>query len=331
MVMLPPESSAYLCAISMVRCIPYITSARRFRMGGAMHADWIRYPHPDHDASTRALRGGLRVLSFCLPGDWLKTFIYLNLMARPRKVLRRAVTGFYRFDHVYDVLREFASGCAGPLAILEFGTGHGYATAKLLYATRYQGLEDRVTLHGFDSFKGLPPASNPEDKGFRGNDWISGSYRGDCDTLRRHTQERGYRNYHLHVGYFEDTITEALLAELRQAQPILVWLDCDLYSSSRTVIERLIPVLPTGCVLYFDDIGFNYTSRFTGQARLIHEINTGLFGADIELVPDPELSWSSQRIYRFIRYGDAAISYRVVTPREKPAQARPIGNGSPLP
>jgi hypothetical protein len=313
----------------MVLCTT--SPVRRFRAEVSMHPDWITYPHPDGDATNRALRGGLRALGFCLPGDWLRTFIYLNLIARPRKLLRRAITGFYRFDHVHDVLREFASGCAGPLTILEFGTGHGYATAKLLYATRYQGLEDRVTLHGFDSFEGLPTARNPEDRGFRGNDWIPGSYRGTYDKLRRHCERQGYRNCRIHAGYFEDTITDALLAELRETQPILVWIDCDLYTSSRTVMERLIPILPTGCVLYFDDIDFNYKSRFTGQARLIHEINGGLFGSDVELVLDPDLSWNSQRIYRFIRYGDAAISYRALDCREAPPQARPIGNGSPLP
>jgi hypothetical protein len=303
-------------------------------MEGSLQPGWVTDPHPSREAAkadARVARQALRVLGFCLPGDWLKTCVYRNLIARPRKLLSRVATGFYRFDHVLDVLEEGTGTYAGPLTILEFGTAQGYATAKLLYSTRYLRLEDRVTVHGFDSFEGLPTTSEPEDRGFSGDDWIPGSYRASYETLRQHCEREGYRNCRLHVGYFEDTLTDAVLAELREAQPILVWIDCDLYSSSRTVMERLISILPTGCVIYFDDVEFNYGSRFTGQARLIHEINTGRFGPDLELVLDRELSWNSQRIYRFIRYGDGAISYRPLYRREQPPLARPIGNGSPLP
>lgn len=235
---------------------------------------WVTEPHPSCNAAKtggRVFRQALRLLGFCLPGDWVKTIVYRSLLAKPRKLLYQVATGFYRFDHVIDVLQEFAGKYAGPLTVLEFGTAQGYATAKLLYATRYLGLEDRVTVHGFDSFEGLPTASEPEDRGLSGNDWIPGSYRASYETLRQYCEREDYRNCRLHAGYFEDTLTDALLAELREVQPILVWVDCDLYTSSRTVMERLMPVLPTGCVVYFDDVEFNYGSRFTGQARLIHE------------------------------------------------------------
>jgi Macrocin-O-methyltransferase (TylF) len=138
--------------------------------------------------------------------------------------------------------------------------------------------------------RGCRPRPTPKDRGFRANHWIPGSYRASYETLRRQLEQAAYRNFRLHAGYFETTLTDELLAQLREAQPILIWVDCDLYTSSRTVMERLIPILPAGCVIYFDDLQFNHRSRFTGQARLIHEINTGMFGADIELVVDPELS-----------------------------------------
>ena len=96
-------------------------------------------------------------------------------------------------------------------------------------------------------------------------------------------------------------MTPELIAELREAPPILVWIDCDYYSSARSVLERLLPVLPSGCVLYFDVFDLNYGSRLTGEARLVHEMNHGAFGDDLELVLDTDLSWNSRRIYRFVR------------------------------
>ena len=44
----------------------------------------------------------------------------------------------------------------------------------------------------------------------------------------------------------------------------------------------------------------NFGSRLTGEARLVHEINSGLRSAkESTLVPDAQLSLHSGRIYRF--------------------------------
>lgn len=296
---------------------------------------WVDDPHPSFDEQrqgTRGLRRALAGLGRLVPGgERFRTSLWRALVARPRKLLRRAATGFYRIDHVYEVLEEFAAEVEGPLSVLEFGTAQGYATAKILYAIRHLGLEDRVRYHGFDSFEGLPEAADPADRGLRGNDWIKGSYRASRERIEAWCAAKGYRNARFHAGYFEDSLTAELIEELREDQPILVWLDCDLYSSTRLVLERLAPVLPTGCVLYFDDIDFNYGSRFTGQARLIHEVERGLLGEDTELLLDRELSWDSNRIYRFVRVGERAVAYRPRFTRTDPPRARPIGDGSPFP
>ncbi|HXA91872.1 MAG TPA: hypothetical protein VNU73_01395, partial [Steroidobacteraceae bacterium] len=50
----------------------------------------------------------LRVFSALLPGEYLKTAFYLIVIDRPRRALRQALFSFYRYDHVYAVLEEFA-------------------------------------------------------------------------------------------------------------------------------------------------------------------------------------------------------------------------------
>ena len=80
-------------------------------------------------------------------------------------------------------------------------------------------------------------------------------------------------------------MNESTLLPLRADLPILVWIDVDYYSSARTVLEKLVPYLPNGCVIYFDEYdNLNYGSRLTGEARLVHEINHGALGEEIELV-----------------------------------------------
>jgi hypothetical protein len=111
----------------------------------------------------------------------------------------------------------------------------------------------------------------------------------------------------------------------------LVWIDCDYYSSARTVFEKLIFCLPNGCVIYFDEYEqLNFGSRFTGEARLVYEINHGLFGDDIELVLDSNLSLNTNRIYRFIRY-KSPIQYEKTVKHEWATQVRKRTNDSPLP
>jgi Methyltransferase domain len=274
----------------------------------------------------------LRGVAWLLPGDRLKTFVYLNFVYAPRRLLRRALFEFYRYDHVYDVLREFRAACEGPFALLEFGTSAGYSFVKLLYATEYLGMRADVTVHGFDSFEGLPASADPRDGdyGIDNERWVAGEYRADFQQLQDYCSRR-FRNFRLHKGDFAATLTPALLSSFAHQQPILVWIDADYYTSARAVMERLIPVLPSGCVVYFDELNTtNFGSRLTGEARVVHEINSGLLGADIELVLDPELSLNSRRVYRFVRLG-AGPRYRIRPGEDQRNLVRLPGNGSPLP
>jgi methyltransferase family protein len=273
----------------------------------------------------------LRTVAAVLPGDYLKTVFYRSVIARPRAALRKALLEFYRFDHVYDVLGEVKETYKGSFSILEFGTHHGYAFTKMLYATEFLGMADRVTVHAFDTFKGLPPAVDRRDRSVITSQDVfhEGQFQGDYEALDALCRRR-YRNYALHQGLFEDSLTPELLRTFETQLPILVWLDCDYYSSTRTVFERLIPYLPSGCVLYFDEIeGFNYGSRLTGEARAIYELNHGGFGEGIELVLDRRLSLEAERVYRFIRLEGGPTYERAVPMNYNPGR-KPSG-GSPMP
>ena len=271
----------------------------------------------------------LRLVGKLIPGQRLKTAVYLNLFYAPRKLLRSALTGFYRMDHVYEALREFPRSYEGKFSILEFGVAGGYALVKKLHAVQYLGLEDRVVVHGFDTFQGLPAEDGAEDQALvMGDEWVEGYYRGDYEKLQAHCAAR-YRSFALHKGLFEETVTQEFLDTLLEHRPILVWIDCDYYSSTKTVLERLIPYLPTGCLLYFDDIYYNFSSRFTGEMRAVHELNHGHFGEGLELVLDTQLSWDSNRIYRFINLNGKS-QYQLRRPPQKDP-VRHFRDGSPFP
>ena len=272
----------------------------------------------------------LHAISLLLPGDWLKSFVFLNCIHRPRKLLRSLLFDFYRMDHIYDVIKEFTGNYQGNFSILEFGVAEGYSFVKKLYATRYLKCENRITIHGFDSFEGMPKDSGRCDQGLHaGDSWVEGQYQSDFKALVDCCAAR-YENFQLHKGLFDATITEDFVDRLRHTPPILVWIDCDYYTSAKIVFERILPALPSGCVIYFDEPYFNYGSRFTGEARLIHEINAGLLGEGIELVPDLALSLASNRIYRFINL-NASIGYEPMEKRFSAEDRLLRNNGSPFP
>ena len=271
----------------------------------------------------------LQAIGILLPGDYLKTAFYRTAVARPRRALRRALNAFYRMDQIYAVLEE-AKAYKGQFSILEFGTHNGYAFTKMLYATEYMGLADRVTVHSFDSFEGLPAPVDRRDESVVPNRFVfaEGQYRGNYAELHQYCRGR-YRNYAIHKGYFEDSLTPELLETFRDQLPLLLWIDCDYYSSTHTVMTRLLPFIPSGCVVYFDDYNYNFGSRLTGEARFVHELNRQEFGDGIELVLDRELGLDSGSVYRFVRL-EGGARYEQLTPAIT-RRGRQRGNGSALP
>ena len=62
--------------------------------------------------------------------------------------------------------------------------------------------------------------------------------------------------------------------------------------------------------------------------KAVHEINSGLFGDGIELVPDRALSWDSNRLYRFVNT-HAKTRHELKTRRQDGLRFR--GDDSPFP
>ena len=272
----------------------------------------------------------LKVIGKPLPGDYLKTFFYLNFIKAPRKFLRLIIYSFYRMDHVYDVLKKYKN-IDGKFSILEFGVAEGLSFAKHLYATKYMGMQDKVMVYGFDTFEGMPDVSDNRNKDLVGNnDWISGQFKGNYEEINSYCKSK-YNNFQLFKGLFDNSITPEVLEKLKIFQPILIWIDCDFYTSAKSVFERILPIIPNGCVVYFDELNnINYGSRLTGEAKLVYEINSGKFGEQIELVLDNELSLNSKRLYRFVNF-NKPIRYNGLQINKPPAKLRKRTTDSPFP
>lgn len=113
--------------------------------------------------------------------------------------------------------------------VLEFGVRYGKSIRQIA------ALVDQC-VHGFDSFEGLPEQWHLEPKG-------SYSTQGKLPRVPDHVT--------LHTGWFEDTLPQFLQSHSGNVR--LLNIDCDIYSSTKTVLDLLANRLVAGSVIVFDE------------------------------------------------------------------------------
>lgn len=120
--------------------------------------------------------------------------------------------------------------------VLEFGVYKGVSLKQLR-----KNLTQEYSLYGFDSFEGLP------------EHWTgTKTYPKQFSTGGVIPKISGVKFY---KGWFVDTLPEYLTI----AEPIaLLHVDCDLYSSTVTVLEALKDFIVAGTVIVFDEWYYNH-------------------------------------------------------------------------
>jgi hypothetical protein len=113
--------------------------------------------------------------------------------------------------------------------VLEFGVRFGNSIRQIADLAKQQ-------VHGFDSFEGLPEIWHHEPKG-------SYTTKGVVPSVPQ--------NVKLYAGWFEDTLPEFLK---QNSGPVrFINIDCDIYSSSKTVLTLLASRIVPGTVIVFDE------------------------------------------------------------------------------
>lgn len=185
-----------------------------------------------------------------------------------------------RFDTIYReaFLRcfEYLTVSNVPGSVLEFGTFYGY-TASLLAAFIRHFRPRGTELHLYDSFVGLPEIKLAVDQHsyeiqfqhwLEGGMWVPPQI---PEQLKRGLSALlSPEQIHVHPGFYEQTLPAALPA----GPAALIHIDCDLYASTRTVLEALLEAgsLQDGCLLLFDDYSSNRANPRMGQRRALHEV-----------------------------------------------------------
>ena len=156
---------------------------------------------------------------------------------------------------------------------LEFGVGEGRSLACITESLRENLGEDNVRVAGFDSFKGLPEDWIPE--------WKKGSFTQDGVAVEVEGAD-------IVPGMFDATVPR-FFADKKAGYPTwkhtgvpirLVHVDCDLYSSTKCVLDNLgaalkdTPGFTRGmsghCYLVFDEL-VGYDDYKKHEMKALHE------------------------------------------------------------
>jgi hypothetical protein len=131
---------------------------------------------------------------------------------------------------------------------LEFGVWTG-RTINFI-AERHRGL-----VHGFDSFEGLL------------EDWTVQVRKGTFTTDGRIPEVRS--NVCLHVGWFDQTLPD--FVSEHNGPVAFLHVDCDLYSSTKTIFKFLGDRIVSGTVIVFDEY-FNYPGWREHEYKAFQEL-----------------------------------------------------------
>ena len=152
---------------------------------------------------------------------------------------------FERREEIFDLA---LSRMPDSGMIIEAGVAHGDSI-------NYIAKQTQRTIHGFDSFEGLP------------EDWPGRHEpKGHYSTHGR--LPKVPQNVKLHKGLFELTLSPFL--EQEEGPIALLHVDCDLYSATKTVLGSLAHRLQNGSVIIFDEY-FNFIGWQEHEFRAFRE------------------------------------------------------------
>ena len=142
--------------------------------------------------------------------------------------------------------------------IMEFGVFNGKSIRQIAALTTAQ-------VHGFDSFEGIPEDWNHE---------TSGSY--STEGIIPEVPS----NVTLHAGWFENSIAPFIQKENGPVR--LMNIDCDLYSSTKTVLDGFARQVVPGTVIIFDEYIGNISWREDEHKAFIEAAQT--YGWEYEIL-----------------------------------------------
>ena len=150
-----------------------------------------------------------------------------------------------------EKVMDFVSCCKIPGDYAEFGVYQGRTFSAACFLGREKKL--KMQYWAFDSFMGLPSAEA---------EFTPGEFTCDVESFQRNVKRNIGHLIDVHIvpGWYSESLVESNPL-LKPLGPVAVaWIDCDLYVSTKPVLDFLTSRLQDGSVLCFDD-WFHFKGR----------------------------------------------------------------------
>jgi predicted O-methyltransferase YrrM len=154
-----------------------------------------------------------------------------------------------KFNNKTDLLKYAVTLTNNPGLFCEFGVYRGESIRLIANQIKPR------RIHGFDSFEGLPI-------------WWRDGFEKSAFSLNGQMPEVP-GNVSLHKGLFDETLPDFTTANNDKIS--FLHIDCDLYSSTKTIFSFLKPRLEKGTIIVFDEY-FNYPTWEQHEFKAFQEL-----------------------------------------------------------
>ena len=211
----------------------------------------------------------------------------LSLSDRARSVLELDINARERAcreEFFFNAFKALSfNGIQGDYC--EFGS-HGCVTFRLAYEqSRRFGY--RMKLWAFDSFAGFPASIGVKDDHPK---WRKSGMAFPLDEFRATCARAGISEseYEVIPGFYEESLTK-IAADQAPQDICLAYIDCDMYSSTKAVLDFLAPRLKHGMIIALDDYYCWSATHSSGERQAMRDA----FPDDgpWELVPYHTFGW----------------------------------------
>lgn len=155
------------------------------------------------------------------------------------------------FKGCIDILKRLKGAEIGDY--LEFGVFNGNSIGSMYLAANETKSPSR--LFGFDAFEGLPANAESEDDGV----WKKGFYTCSFEQMKSCLSRRNIESENITwiKGWYDQTLTQETITAYHLNNLGIVFIDCDTYSSSKSVLNFIGPLIKQPAILCFDDWKLN--------------------------------------------------------------------------
>ncbi len=135
-----------------------------------------------------------------------------------------------------------------PQTYFEFGCHSGRTFSSAINSSKFLNLNN-FKFYAFDSFQGLPKTTKEDGSFFKTGEYYT-SKKTFLNIIRRNT---GVNSSDINVveGFYESSLTSELSKRLPKAG--IIYIDCDLYSSTKNVLDFLRNHITNGTIIMLDD------------------------------------------------------------------------------